>query len=91
LSLQDLGEESQWLAMPERAYEAKQKLGEAFRVENCPMLVIIDPEGNVVTTEGCEIVSKDTDGEVPHHSSITRVLPPTHAVLPGSTRSRQRQ
>eukprot|EP00282_Hemiselmis_andersenii_P005808 CAMPEP_0114113896 /NCGR_PEP_ID=MMETSP0043_2-20121206/3153_1 /TAXON_ID=464988 /ORGANISM="Hemiselmis andersenii, Strain CCMP644" /LENGTH=442 /DNA_ID=CAMNT_0001206069 /DNA_START=36 /DNA_END=1365 /DNA_ORIENTATION=+ len=37
--------------------------GEAFRVENCPMLVIIDPEGSVVTTEGVEIVSKDTEGE----------------------------
>ena len=49
--------------MPERAYQEKHKLGEAFRVELCPMLVIIDPEGNVVTTEGCEIVSKDTDGK----------------------------
>lgn len=27
------------------------------------MLVIIDPDGNVVTTEGVEIVTKDTDGE----------------------------
>jgi len=52
-----------WLCMPQKAYEAKQKLGEAFRVEPCPMLVIIDPEGNVVTTEGVEIVNKDTDGE----------------------------
>jgi hypothetical protein len=34
-----------------RVSQAKQKLGEAFRVEQCPMFVIIDPEGNVVTTE----------------------------------------
>jgi len=54
----------QWLAMPERSFAEKQKLGEAFRVEQCPMLVIIDPEGNVVTTEGTEIVSKDTDGNI---------------------------
>ena len=27
------------------------------------MLIIIDPEGTVVTTEGVEIVNKDTDGE----------------------------
>jgi hypothetical protein len=53
--------------MPERAYQEKHKLGEAFRVELCPMLVIIDPEGNVVTTEGCEIVSKDTDGKLCFH------------------------
>jgi len=59
----DFSEDMQWLAMPERSFAEKQKLGEAFRVEQCPMLVIIDPEGNVVTTEGTEIVSKDTDGE----------------------------
>jgi nucleoredoxin len=52
-----------WLCMPQKSWEAKQKLGEAFRVEQCPMFVIIDPEGNVVTTEGVEIVTKDTDGE----------------------------
>jgi hypothetical protein len=52
-----------WLAMPESSYELKQKLGEAFRVEQCPMLIIIDPEGNVVTTEGVEIVNKDSEGE----------------------------
>ena len=51
-----------WLALPQQAHEERLKLGEAFRVEQCPMLVIIDPEGNVVTTEGTEIVSKDTDG-----------------------------
>ena len=49
--------------MPENSYELKQKLGEAFRVEQCPMLIIIDPEGNVVTTEGVEIVNKDSEGE----------------------------
>ena len=49
--------------MPESSYELKQKLGEAFRVEQCPMLIIIDPEGNVVTTEGVEIVNKDSEGE----------------------------
>ena len=53
----------QWLSMPHDSFEAKHKLGEAFRIDQCPMLVIIDPEGNVVTTEGVEIVSKDTDGE----------------------------
>ena len=50
--------------MNQGAYEVKQKLGEAFRVETAPpMFVIIDPEGSVVTTEGVEIVSKDIDGE----------------------------
>ena len=49
-----------WLAMP--CYELKQKLGEVFRVEECPMLIIIDPEGNLVTTEGVEIVNKDPKG-----------------------------
>jgi len=52
-----------WLCMPQKSFKAKLALGEAFRVEQCPMLVIIDPEGNVVTTEGVEIVTKDTDGE----------------------------
>lgn len=52
-----------WLSLPQSAYEVKQKLGEAFRVEACPMLVVIDPEGSVVTTEGVEIVSKDMEGE----------------------------
>ena len=51
-----------WLALPQSAYEQRAKLGEAFRCEQCPMLVIIDPQGDVVTTEGTEIVGKDTDG-----------------------------
>mmetsp|Transcript_818 Transcript_818/g.1970 ORF Transcript_818/g.1970 Transcript_818/m.1970 type:complete len:352 (+) Transcript_818:323-1378(+) len=59
----DFSAEMRWLAMPESSYELKQKLGEAFRVEQCPMLIIIDPEGNVVTTEGVEIVNKDSEGE----------------------------
>eukprot|EP00287_Rhodomonas_sp_CCMP768_P009715 CAMPEP_0196717090 /NCGR_PEP_ID=MMETSP1091-20130531/495_1 /TAXON_ID=302021 /ORGANISM="Rhodomonas sp., Strain CCMP768" /LENGTH=440 /DNA_ID=CAMNT_0042057315 /DNA_START=60 /DNA_END=1382 /DNA_ORIENTATION=+ len=59
----DFSADVPWLCMPHKSHEAKQKLGEAFRVEQCPMLVIIDPEGNVVTTEGVEIVTKDTDGE----------------------------
>ena len=60
--LQDLSEEMQWLAMPQNSYQEKQKLGETFRCEQCPTFVIIDPEGNVVTTEGTEIVNKDSDG-----------------------------
>jgi len=59
----DFSEDMPWLAMPEKAYAEKQKLGESFRVEQCPMFVIIDPEGNVVTTEGTEIVHKDPDGD----------------------------
>jgi len=59
----DYSGEVPWLCMPQKSFAEKQKLGEAFRVEQCPMLVIIDPEGNVVTTEGVEIVTKDTDGE----------------------------
>ncbi len=43
-----------WLCMPQKSCQAKQRLGEAFRVEQCPMLVVIDPNGNVVTTEGVE-------------------------------------
>ena len=61
--LQDFSAEIPWLALPQKAFEVKQKLGEAFRVEQCPMLVIIDPDGAVVTTEGVEIVNKDTDGD----------------------------
>ncbi len=60
---QDFSAEIPWLALPQKAFEVKQKLGEAFRVEQCPMLVIIDPDGAVVTTEGVEIVNKDTDGD----------------------------
>jgi thioredoxin-related protein len=59
----DFSAEIPWLALPQKAFEVKQKLGEAFRVEQCPMLVIIDPDGAVVTTEGVEIVNKDTDGD----------------------------
>ena len=40
--------------MPQKSCQAKQRLGEAFRVEQCPMLVVIDPDVNVVTTEGVE-------------------------------------
>jgi len=49
--------------MPHKSFAAKQRLGEAFGVDQCPMLVIIDPEGNVVTTEGVELVTEDTNGE----------------------------
>jgi hypothetical protein len=39
----DFSADMPWLALPQNAFDAKNKLGEAFRVETCPMLVIIDP------------------------------------------------
>jgi hypothetical protein len=43
----DFSADMPWLSLPQKAFEAKNKLGEAFRVETCPMLVIIDPGKNM--------------------------------------------
>ena len=57
----DFAPDMPWLAMT--SCELKQKLGEVFQVEECPMLIIVDPEGDIVTTEGVEIVNKDPQGK----------------------------
>jgi nucleoredoxin len=51
-----------WLALPfdEKRYEA---LSSHFEVEGIPTLVLLSPEGKVITTKGRAAVSADPEGK----------------------------
>ncbi len=54
--------EMPWLALPFADREAKSKLSKKFKVEGIPTLVVLDAEGNTLTTKGTEKVSADPTG-----------------------------
>lgn len=54
--------EQPWLALPYANRDGKAALSSRFDVSGIPSLVILDPDLNVVTTDGRAAVSKDTDG-----------------------------
>jgi len=55
--------EMPWLALPYEDREAKEKLSKKFKVNGIPMLVIVDKDGNLITTDGRSEVSEDPTGE----------------------------
>eukprot|EP00448_Togula_jolla_P020354 CAMPEP_0170572786 /NCGR_PEP_ID=MMETSP0224-20130122/2411_1 /TAXON_ID=285029 /ORGANISM="Togula jolla, Strain CCCM 725" /LENGTH=155 /DNA_ID=CAMNT_0010895317 /DNA_START=37 /DNA_END=500 /DNA_ORIENTATION=- len=51
-----------WLALPFAA-EQRDALASRFEVEQGPQLVILGPEGEVISTQGVTLVSSDPSGE----------------------------
>ena len=54
-----------WLALPFDARTEKDVLAQKFKVDGIPMLVLIDAEGKVITTEGRAAVTADPTGAGP--------------------------
>lgn len=55
--------EQPWLALPFADRETKGKLSKKFKVEGIPTFVLLDADGNVITTSGREEVGSDPKGE----------------------------
>jgi len=55
-------EEHPWLALPYSDRDKKGELSKKFKVEGIPTLVIVDGEGNTITTDGVSAVSEDPVG-----------------------------
>jgi nucleoredoxin len=55
--------EMPWTALPFTDRERKGKLSAKFKVQGIPTLVVLDPEGNIITTNGRKAVSEDPTGE----------------------------
>lgn len=52
-----------WVALPYVNRELKDKLSKKYKVQGIPSLVILGPDGNVITKDGREAVGKDPTGE----------------------------
>jgi len=55
--------EQPWLALPFAERAIKEKLSKKFKVNGIPSLVILDPTGKTITTDGRSAVSQDPSGE----------------------------
>lgn len=55
--------EMPWLALPYAKRDLKQQLCQKFGVTGIPNLVILDPEGNLITDNGRGKVMQDPTGE----------------------------
>lgn len=55
--------EQPWLALPYSDRERKEALSKKFKVQGIPTVVILTPDGEVITLEGREAVSGDPTGE----------------------------
>jgi len=54
--------EMPWYALPYADRERKNKLSAKFKVQGIPSFVILDPSGEVITTEGRRAVMTDNEG-----------------------------
>jgi len=64
--------EHPWLALPFAQRKQKEQLSSMFGVRGIPALVVVDPEGNVITTKGRGGASADPEGkEFPWHPKPT--------------------
>lgn len=55
--------EMPWLALPYEKREEKETLSDTFGVQGIPSFVVLNPDGTVLTTEGCAKVTSDPKGE----------------------------
>ncbi|MEM7600889.1 MAG: thioredoxin-like domain-containing protein [Verrucomicrobiota bacterium] len=53
--------EMEWPSIPGARRKGSKELAEAFQVESYPTLIILDPNGNVVTTEGVEAIMTEPE------------------------------
>jgi len=51
-----------WVALPFSDRDAKDKLSSKFKVSGIPTLVVLDPQGNLITDKGRSKVSSDPTG-----------------------------
>jgi len=54
--------EQPWLALPYEERDLKKKLSKKFKVSGIPSLIILDPDGNTITTDGRSCVTSDPEG-----------------------------
>merc|ERR1712113_736997 len=59
----DYFSEQPWLALPFEARDLKGKLSKKFKVSGIPSLVILDPEGQIITIDGRSAVMEDPEGK----------------------------
>jgi len=71
--------EMPWLSLPYANRDAKEALSKKFKVQGIPTLVIIDKDGNTITTDGRSAVTEDPEGE------NFPWVPPTFAEAIGDT------
>jgi len=55
--------EMPWMALPYAARELKDSLSKKYKVQGIPSFVIINPEGETITTDGRSAVMEDPEGE----------------------------
>eukprot|EP00439_Symbiodinium_sp_Y106_P049327 s1515_g6.t1 len=55
--------EMPWLALDFSQKEVSQKLNKKFKVNGIPMLVIVDPSGELITADGREAIAMDPEGK----------------------------
>jgi nucleoredoxin len=55
--------EQPWAALPFGDRDRKNALSKRFKVQGIPTLVVVDAEGNTITTDGREAVGSDPKGE----------------------------
>merc|ERR1712137_258902 len=55
--------EQPWAALPYANREMKEQLSKKFKVQGIPSFVIVDAEGELITKDGREAISKDPSGE----------------------------
>lgn len=55
--------EMPWLSLPYEARALKASLSKRHKVSGIPSLIILDKEGNTITKDGRECISKDPEGE----------------------------
>jgi nucleoredoxin len=51
-----------WLALPFEDRDLKASLSKQFKVSGIPMLVLLNPDGTVITTEGRSEIGEDAEG-----------------------------
>merc|ERR1711988_658254 len=71
--------EQPWLSLPYSDRERKESLSKKFKVSGIPTLVIVDKDGNLITTDGRSEVMSDPTGEsFPWHPPAFKdVMPKT--------------
>ena len=71
-----------WLAVNFDAIEARNRLSQALGVKGIPTLILFDSEGNLLTTDGRSIVSKDPQGKRFPWDSLKQAPPTDKNELP---------
>lgn len=61
-AFKDYFSEMPWFALPFEDRDKKNALSKKFKVNGIPSFVILDPEGNTITTDGRDAVSEDPTG-----------------------------